>query len=78
MKIITNFLIAIDQAVNCLIKLDDGWGKPDETISARAYRLRHEHPWLMKTIDTLFFWDDNHCYESYLMEILRKHLPDGY
>lgn len=78
LKVFRNFLIAIDQAINCLIKLSDGWGKPDETLSARAYRLRYKHPWLIRSIDTIFFWDKDHCFESYLSELLRKHLPHSY
>lgn len=72
-------LIALDQTLNTLIWLKgDGFGYADETLSARAYRLREQHPWLMRSIDTIFFWDDNHCEESYYMEILRNHLPNEY
>ena len=73
------FLIAFDQTLNTLIWLPgDGFGMADETLSARAYRLRDQHPWLMRSIDLIFFWDDNHCEESYYMEILRHHLPNEY
>jgi hypothetical protein len=35
-------LIALDQGINTLVYLDgDGWGMADETLSARAWRLRH-------------------------------------
>ena len=72
------FFIGLDQAVNCLVKLSDGWGLPDEMLSARAYRLRVQHPWLMKLIDTLFFWDDFHCQECYGIEILKAQFPSEY
>lgn len=78
MAVLKNVLIALDQAFNCLIKLDDGWGHPDETLSARAYRLREQHPWLMRSIDTIFFWDTDHCHESYLSELIRRQLPSDY
>lgn len=71
------FLIAIDQTLNTLIWLPrDGFGMADETLSARAYRLRREFPWLMKTIDFIFFWDKEHCRNAYISEVLRKHLPE--
>ena len=78
MAILKNILIGLDQTVNCAIKLADGWGTPDEMLSARAWRLRAYHPWLFKTIDTLFFWDDNHCLECYLIELNRKQFPKAY
>jgi hypothetical protein len=49
----------------------------DETISSRAYRLRRDD--LDKTpekvINTLFFWEKDHCYESYISEMDRLQLP---
>lgn len=53
MAILKNFLIGQDQAFNCLIKLSDGWGRPDEMLSARAWRLREEHPALKRWIERL-------------------------
>ena len=71
-------LIAIDQLVNTCVRLSDGWGMPDETISARAWRLRDKHPWLVKLIDRVMFWEPNHCQACYGMEMLRGHLPEEY
>ena len=78
MSVIENFLIGLDQAFNCLIKLDDGWGKPDESISARAWRLRRKHPTLRAVIDGLFFWQPNHCESSFWSEVGRLQLPTDY
>lgn len=78
MGILKNVLIGVDQTANCVVKLVDGWGWPDEMLSARAWRLRAYHPWLRKIIDGLFFWDDNHCLECYLIEKNRKQLPRPY
>ncbi len=66
-------LVALDQLGNTLI---GGWA--DETISARAWRLRNvSRLWrgLQRFIDALFFWQDSHCEASYLAERLRVHLP---
>jgi hypothetical protein len=43
MKILRNVLIGIDQTVNCLFRLNGEWGQPDETLSARAWRVRGTH-----------------------------------
>ena len=60
-------LIAFDQLANAIC---GGWA--DETLSSRAYR---ESPRVEKFINTLFFWDKDHCYESYVSEQLRTQLP---
>lgn len=75
---IKNLLIAADQAANVLIWIKrDGFGLPDETLSARAWRLRHQsNAW--KRIDALFFFDPNHCQTSYDAEMTRKQLPKEY
>lgn len=80
---IRQILIAIDQLLNTLLG-----GRADETLSARAHRMRLKQQrvwwWLAGAIDLLFFWqvDENgkrhHCYQSYLSEKERRHLPDHY
>lgn len=78
MSVLKNVLIGLDQTLNCCVKLSDGWGEPDEMLSARAWRLRKQHPALREVIDTLFFWDINHCEECYYIEMRRKQLPLEY
>ncbi len=78
MSVLKNFGIGLDQAINCLVKLDDGWGLPDEMLSARAWRLQVQHPVLRRVIDGVFFWDANHCYECYLIELERRQSPREY
>lgn len=78
MSAFKNFLIGLDQSLNCLIKLSDGLGTPDEMLSARAWRLREQHPALRKWIDRLFFWDANHCEECFNIEINREQFPAIY
>lgn len=65
-------LIALDQLVNAAF---GGW--PDETISSRAWRweLSGKRNWPRRLIDGLFFWDRDHCRESYESERLGRQLP---
>lgn len=74
-------LISIDETINCCIWIKgDGWGTADETLSARAWRLRETSKgatWAVALINTLFR-DTNHCRDSYNAELLREHLPKAY
>ena len=70
---IKQVLLALDQLANTLLG-----GMADETLSARAYRTRGTNPWRMRVIDTLFFWQDSHCYNSWLSEVDRRQLPSAY
>ena len=69
-------LIAIDQLVNVL--LFNGW--PDETVSACAWRQRDNPIWgrIRWALDKVFFWQVEHCYNSYLWEVTRQDLPVDY
>ena len=72
------FLIAIDQVINTLVWLkSEGFGMADETLSARAWRLRGDSN-MYKFINLLFFWQSNHCRGAYNAEMERKHLPLEY
>lgn len=69
-------LIAFDQAVNALFL-----GYADETISARTYRMSlNSRYWmfLRKIIDTLFFFEKNHCYKAWISEFSKHQLPEEY
>ncbi|MCK9369108.1 hypothetical protein M0R04_04070 [Candidatus Dojkabacteria bacterium] len=71
-------LIAIDQLLNTLVWLKcDGSGYADESLSARAWRLR-EYSKMYKVIDTIFFWQSAHCLISYNSEVKRRQLPKEY
>ena len=65
-------LIAADQLVNALLA---GW--PDETLSSRAYRWEQNgvRSWPRRFIDRLFFWEQDHCYQSYISEREGRQLP---
>lgn len=73
------FFIAFDQLINTLIYIKgDGFGKADETLSARAWRLRKVSATAYKIIDGIFFWQEDHCRDSYYAEVNRKQLPSEY
>lgn len=65
-------LIAIDQLINTLI---GGW--PDETLSSQAHRWEQagKRSWTRKMIDAIFFWEERHCYSSYISEREGRQLP---
>ena len=76
--LLKNLLISLDQTINCVVWVKgDGFGKPDETLSARAWRLRYQsNAW--KRINRLMFFDPDHCQTSYESELYRKQLPKEY
>lgn len=67
--------IAVDQLFNTILA-----GSPDETLSARTHRKRHNQPWkaLRVIIDCIFFWQTAHCYEAWKSEMERAQLPKSY
>lgn len=72
------FLIALDQLLNTLVWIrTDGFGYADETLSARAWRLRARSR-AYQVIDTLFFWQSHHCRAAYRAEQQRHQLPKDY
>jgi len=62
--------IAIDQLANAILG-----GMADETLSARAHRTGSAWE---PVIDALFWWQDDHCFQSYLSEKERKQMPQEY
>lgn len=68
--------IAFDQLLNTVF-----CGYADETLSARVWRNRNKSwywkMWL-RIIDSIFFWQINHCFNSHVSEIERSHLPRFY
>lgn len=72
----TNVLIGIDQLINAILK-----GCPDETLSARAFRNQKQSKVAYLTrvfIDTLFFWQKEHCKHAYINEKLGKQNNKAY
>ena len=76
-KYILQNLIAVDQLLNTIL-----YGSADETLSARAWRAEQKGRVFGKIfrplIDTLLFFDKDHCYNSYLSEFNRRQLPSDY
>lgn len=71
-----NIAIAFDQLINTLLG-----SQPDETLSAKAWRMRLvSKPWKVAqvVIDAIFFWQNEHCKQSYAAEFERKQLPSEY
>jgi hypothetical protein len=75
-KYLKNILIGLDQTLNSVIG-----GQPDETISAKCWRMRGKSKgWAAARymVDKLFWFDDNHCRESYETEKNKMQLPEEY
>lgn len=78
---ILHILISLDQTLFVLITL--GYASPDETISAWAWRAemsgRRRGKVMRPIIDWLFSpFEKDHCYLSWLSEVLGKQLPPAY
>ena len=60
-------LVVISQTINALILN----GEPDQTISSRAYSCNNVKIWSLveQCINFVFFWDKDHCYNSWLMDV---------
>lgn len=71
-----NILIGIDQLANTVL-----FGYPDETLSSRAWRTEQKGlifgKFFRPIIDTLLFFDKNHCYGAYLAEVAKRQLPES-
>lgn len=81
-KYLYHLLIAIDQLANALL-----FGAADETLSARAWRTEQRGKILGRImrpiIDVVAIIltlgrDDQHCFDSYMSEKLRRQLPPVY
>jgi hypothetical protein len=67
--------IAFDQQLNAFLF---GWA--DETLSARAWRKRDTSLGKLayRIINGIFFWQQNHCHQSWVAEMERRQLPRSY
>ena len=77
---ILNLLIALDQLAWVILTL--GNGMPDETISAALWRMESQGKragiWLRPLIDTLFWFDPDHCLSAWQSERNKQQLPGVY
>lgn len=70
-----NVLIGVDQFINTLLA-----GMPDETLSARAWRMRNKPYWKYARpfIDGLFFalcGQRHHCLKAFMSEVRHSQSP---
>ncbi|QIB67184.1 hypothetical protein [Kineobactrum salinum] len=68
-RFLLNALVWGSQTVNVLVLA----GHPDQTVSARAFVNRDTKRWgvAYKAINTVFFWQDDHCLTSHQEDLLR-------
>lgn len=69
--------IAFDQFVGSIFMNCDA----DETMSAKLWRCqcdKRRYKVLRVLVDKIFFWQMDHCFESYLAEKCRRQLPASY
>ena len=85
LKITHHLLLAADQGLNCLIYIkgdsNGGWGMAGETISARAFRCYLQDllsDRLYRLIDSIFFWEDAHCFHGWRAKVDLEHMPEHY
>ena len=68
-----NVLVALDQVLNTLLA-----GYADETLSSRAHRAYVKNKpfkFFRYIINTIFWWQTDHCLEAYNYEKRRQDLP---
>lgn len=72
--LVLQLAISIDQLFNVLLG-----GYADETLSSRAWRAYYDKkPFglvFKPVIDTIFFFDKDHCFNSFLSERLDRQQP---
>lgn len=58
----------LSQGVNCIFL----GGLHDQTVSARAYLNRDKKIWglVYSGLNSVFFWQEDHCYESHLSDLV--------
>ncbi len=66
-----HFALAFSQLLNVIA----GSGYADEAFSAFAHRVGG---WRRTLVNSLFFWQDDHCRDAYWSEWHRKQLPPEY
>lgn len=63
-----NVTVVISQSINAVFF----FGDPNETVSARAWRNRHTvlGGIVVIALDTLFFFEDDHCLNSHVADLI--------
>lgn len=57
----------LSQGINVLFL----YGHQDQTVSSRLYSNRNKKYWnaARKTVNFVFFWQEDHCYKSYKADV---------
>lgn len=63
-----NVLAAISRLINAMLG-----GYSGEMLSSRVHRERIF--WAIIILDTIFFWDPNHCYNVFIYELENNDRP---
>ena len=70
-------LLSLDQLFNTILG-----GMADESLSSRAWRMENKNKKIGKilrpVIDGIIFWDEDHCYNSFISEVKRRQLPRSF
>lgn len=61
------YIVKIGNSLSQLLNVVFLNGEPDECLSGRAYRT--DTRWAIVTIDTIFFWDEDHCKSAYMNDL---------
>jgi hypothetical protein len=80
------FWLAVDQLLNTMVysSSERKFGYADELLSARMWRLNDLSPrwkFAQESIDRFFlvlFNQEDHCYKSWMSELMRDQLPKAY
>lgn len=80
---LVQIMLAFDSLINALIPpLTGTLSYSGETLSARCYRAwRDKRRWgliLRPVINSIFFWQIDHCHSAYLKTLARLNLPSEY
>ena len=74
---LSNVSVSINQLIGTILSL--GAKYPDETMSSYSWRLESKGRIFGRIfpplIDTLLFWERDHCYGAWLDEKARRHMP---
>ena len=65
MTYLWNVLEAVSQLLHAMLG-----GNPNITVSAKAYLNRHKRPWVYRAINRLFWWQEDHCRDSWVSDIV--------
>jgi hypothetical protein len=83
-------ILAVNQLINTFVwssydkeNFEYGFGRADETISARLWRLNDKSTnwkFVQGVVDTVFefFGESDHTYKAWVAELQRRHLPPPY